>query len=1014
MINKLHKNLLLYIGIFSSAFMFAGSNGDKLYFEENKGQWNERGLFKLGLKNIDIYYENKSIVFEMYDHHELIAATNHPKSRDRIIAEKATIYSHTYRVDFINTNKKVVHKSERPTETYHNYFVGNDSEKWASGVRLFEELDYNDLYEGINLKIYSQDLRPKHDFIVHTGGDPSKIAMKYTGADKLEIKNGNLIVGTSLGSIVEQAPYAYQTINGKKVQVACNYNLEEMIVTFDLPNGYDKNYELVIDPVLIGSTYSGSTADNWGFTATYDNIGNMYSGGIVTNAKAQPGSGSGTYPVTTGAYQTNFAGGGVGGIINWPWDISITKYDATGSTQIFATYLGGSENDYPHSMVVNANDELYVYGKTYSTNFPVSTTAYDKTSNGGADIIVSKFNSTGTSLLGSTYIGGSADDGVNFNADEATFGNLKFNYGDDARGEIIVDQNNDCYIASCTKSSNFPVTAGAYKTTYMGVGQDACVLKLSATLSALTWSTFLGGTADDAAFGLTLDSKNNVYASGGTMSSDFPITSGVLNTSYKGNTDGFISIIKSDGSALLASTYIGTTSYDQCYFVQSDKSNNVYVYGQTKGVYPTTAGVYKSVAGGLFIHKLNSALTTTIFSTIIGDGVNTSPNISPSAFLVDNCENIYISGWGGTCIKYMGVSLGSQGATNNLPVTANAYQKTTDGCDFYLMSLSKNAATLIYATYFGAGGSVAEHVDGGTSRFDKRGVVYQSVCAGCGSSSAFPTTSTAWSKTNKSGNCNNAVFKIDFQTPNVVALASTTGIVGCAPLTYTFVNGSANASTYEWNFGDGSPIDTSIAPSHKFNIGGTYNVKILAKNPLSCNGVDSATVKVIVNPGPLVNLGPDFEMVCDTLIGITLDAGNPGSTYLWSTGETSQSIKPKSSGKYWVKVTFSGCTSTDTLNLVAPVTKGTKTIIPNVFSPNGDKMNETFKITAPGAVTDFNIKIYNRWGLLVFESNDIANSWNGKINGNDATEGTYFFILNYTSSCVKDAINNKGFITLLR
>ncbi len=975
---------ILTILLFTLICNVGFSSSNNLLFEENKGQWNKNVLFKLELKNIEMYYENSSITVQLYDFHELLS-NNHPKSMEKIISDKSTAYYHSYNVDFVNANKNVAHKGLRPEETYHNYFIGNDPQKWASNVQLFENIGYGNLYNGIDLRMYSQDLRPKYDFIVKAGADVSLIAMKYTGTDGMKISNENLIVSTSLGIITEQKPYAYQSINGKMQEVVCNYILKDNTVTFDFPNGYDKNFELVIDPVLIGSTYSGSTADNWGFTATYDNSSNMYAGGIVAKVG---------YPVTTGAFQTTFGGGGVGGSWPSPWDIGITKYDNLAKTQIFATYLGGSENDYPHSMVVNANDELYVYGKTYSTDFPVTTNAYDITANGKADIIVTKFNSTGTSLLGSTYIGGVNDDGVNFDAYEPTFGGLKFNYGDDARGEIIVDQNNDCYIASCTMSTDFPVTAGAYKTTFAGGGQDGCVFKLNSDLSVLTWSTYLGGSADDACYGLALDNNNNVYTAGGTLSTDFPVTAGVLKSTYSGSIDGFVSIIKNDGSKLNASTFMGTASYDQCYFVQSDKMDNVYVYGQTKGVYPTTPGVYMSSKGGLFIHKLNSTLTTTVFSTIIGDGINTSPNISPSAFLVDNCENIYISGWGGKCNA--GIK-GGQGNTTGLPVTPDAFQSTTDGCDFYLMSLSKNAATIIYATFFG--GTASEHVDGGTSRFDKRGVVYQSVCAGCGGTSTFPTSTPAWSKTNKSSNCNNAIFKIDFQTPNVVALASTIGVIGCVPLTYTFINSSTKPSTYEWYFGDGSPVDTATAPSHVYYKGGTYNVKLIAKNPLSCNGVDSATVQVIVRPGPLVNLGVDYDMTCLALEDIKLDASNSGSTYMWNTGETTQTIHPVDSGTYWVKATslITGCSSIDTIRLVGPpLPDGAKPyIIPNVFTPNGDDLNETFKISAKGTVAEFNIKIYNRWGLLVFESSDINNSWTGKINGKDADDGTYFFYVEF-------------------
>src|SRR5665213_1861309 len=230
--------------------------------------------------------------------------------------------------------------------------------------------------------------------------------------------------------------------------------------------------------------------------------------------------------------------------------------------------------------------------------------------------------------------------------------------------------------------------------------------------------------------------------------------------------DGYVSHLNAAGSSLLQSSYIGTSGYDQAYFVQLDQSSNVYLFGQTAGAYPVTGGVYSNPNGGQFIHKLNPTLSATIYSTVFGSGGNT-PNISPAAFLVDTCENVYTSGWGGQCIPY-----GSTGTTFGMPVTANAFQQTTDGCDFYFFVLKKNAASLWYASFFGGVGGSDEHVDGGTSRFDKRGVIYQSVCAGCGGTNNFPTTVGAWSQTNNSFNCNNAVIKLDFQLVNLSAVAA--------------------------------------------------------------------------------------------------------------------------------------------------------------------------------------------------------------------------------------------------
>jgi len=991
-------------------FLFAvHGQENKLFFEENKGQLNAKVLDVLALRNFGIYYEKTSITFELIDLHELIL-NDHPKTMKRAIEDHSKLYTHSYRVDFLGASTKVVHKNKGPSSFYHNYFIGKDSKNWASQVKSYEAQEYVNLYPGINLNVYSRDMQVKHDFIVKAGADAGRLQMQYTGADSLFLRNGNLIIATSLGRITEQSPVAYQFINGQQSPVSCFYKITNTTVSFDLPQGYDKKYDLVIDPILVGSTFSGSTMDNWGWTATYDNPGNMYSGGIVTSYY---GSSTG-YPVTLGAYQGKFGGGGVGGITAWPWDIGIIKYNTNGSAILYATFLGGSENEYPHSMVVDANDNLYVFGKTYSTDYPVTPGAYSPKNHGGADLFVTKFNSSGSALLGSTYIGGSLDDGVNYLVGENVFGNLKFNYGDDARGEINVDASNNVYVATCTQSSDFPVTAGAYSTIFKGPVQDACLLKLSGDFSTLVWSTFLGGTADDAAYALALDTAGNVYTAGGTMSSDFPTTPGTLHAGVLGNTDGFACLVKKDGSALLASSYIGTGSYDQCYFVQVDKDNNPYLYGQTEGSFPLTPGVYHNTPGGLFIQKLNSGLSSSLMSTTIGDGLTAYPNVSPSAFLVDNCLNIYIAGWGGKLFP----GYGSQGVTTGLPVSAGAYQSTTDGAGFYLMSLTKNAGSMIYATFFAAPDSNLEHVDGGTSRFDKRGVIYQSVCGGCiYHNSNFPTTPTAWSRTNKSPNCNNAVFKIDFQTPLVTAVASTTGASGCAPFSFTFTNNSTNASSFSWNFGDGSPVDTSASPTHNYLSGGTYTVKLIAKNPSSCNGTDSSTVMVVIRPTPVIDLGQNVDLDCDSLTSVTLDAGNPGNQYLWNTGDTTQKIKPLSTGTYWVKVSYaSGCSSVDTIRLTGtPIPKAAKPmLIPTIFTPNGDNVNDLYVVSIIGQLSQYNLQLYDRWGLKVFESSDISNSWDGKIKGKEASAGTYYYLLTFKSSCFKTTMTEKGFLTLLR
>ncbi|CAN5427568.1 hypothetical protein BH09BAC5_BH09BAC5_02510 [soil metagenome] len=902
--------LVIFLIHFSSVCIFSQNRGitihnfdlPELKFEENKNQFDSRILFQSDLVHGGRLYLEKNCFTYLFWNQEQIERMHHPLDGGHPSdwEKGVTVDFHSFKAEFLGANPDPYISSQYPMSYYKNYFIGNDSHKWASGVQLYGEINYAELYPSIDLRVYSKDAHIEYDYIVNDGGNVNDIRVQYSGADKIFIENGNLVIQTSLGNITEQKPHAYQNIDGKEIEVKCNYRLDGNIVRFSVSDNYDHTRPLIIDPTLIVSTFTGSTTDNWGYTATYDNSGNIYAGGIATSLG---------YPTTAGAFQTTFGGGGGGGNF-YPFDISLTKYNATGSALLFSTYLGGSDNEQPQSIVVDNANELCVIGRTYSSNFPVTVGAYDASYNGGGDIIVTKFNPSGTALIGSTYVGGTGDDGVNINADFYTWNSLKYNYGDDGRSDINTDNAGNCYIVSNTQSSNFPVTPGAFQTTFGGGLQDGCVFKLNTNLSAMIFSSFIGGNADDAAYSIGLNPANEIYISGGTSSANFPTTPGTLHTTFQGGmADGFALHLNAAGSTLLQSTFIGTNAYDQAYFIQLDQSNNIYLYGQTAGAFPVTPGVYSNFHGGQFVQKLNASLSSSVYSTVFGS-TPLQPNISPSAFLIDTCENIYCSGWGGQCIPF-----GSTGTTFGLDITSNAFQSSTDGCDFYFFVLKKNALSLWYATFFGGGNNSEEHVDGGTSRFDKRGIIYQSVCAGCGGG-AFPTTPGAWSQVNGSSNCNNAVIKLDFQLVSLsaVALASPSDTI-CVGSTMNFVNNSIGAVNYIWDFDDGSPIDTNHTPSHIYNTSGTYTVTLLAIDSLSCITSDSTNLIVVVVDPPSVNLGNDTS-VCGA-INIPLDAGNPGSTYSWSTGATTQTIIATAQGNYWVIVDNGFCTDVDSINITS-------------------------------------------------------------------------------------------------
>jgi gliding motility-associated-like protein len=801
-----------------------------------------------------------------------------------------TIHLFAFRLVFENANAGCFIQGSNQLNEYYNYYIGNDRSKWAAHVNGYYNVTYHNIYNNIDLIATSEGTNMKYNFVVKKGGKASDISVYYEGAQGVSSEKEDLLIQTSLGILRDSKPYAYQQIAGEKHEVKCAFQLKNNRVCFVFPEGYDVNEELVIDPILIFSTFSGSTADNFGYSATYDSHGNAYAAGTVFQENH--------YPTTTGAFQNSWAGGygyhylsdtldGTG------TDIGITKYDSSGTQRIYSTYLGGDLDELPHSLVVNNNDELFILGTTGSNNFPVTPTAFDTSFNGGpdpglfggigvqykkgCDIFITRFNAEGTALLASTYLGGSDNDGITYPEYEG----LNFNYADEVRGEINVDNNGNVFIASCSRSKDFPVSPGAYQTVLKGVS-DGVVVKMNDNLTNIIWSTFLGDTLADAIYSLDFDNNGNLYVAGGTESKHFPVTTGALQTVQPGGrADGFIAHLSSNGSTLLQSTYYGSPEYDQVYFVRTDKANNVYVYGQTEAVDSTFIknAAYNNPRSGQFISKITPALDSVVWSTVFGSGRG-QPDISPTAFLVDVCNKAYISGWGSNFSDLGGTALSTEG----LQVTSNAIQDSTDGQDFYVMVMEEDASALDYATYFGSPNN-EEHVDGGTSRFDRKGIIYESVCAGCGQGNAsiFPTTPGAVSNTDNSPNCNNAVFKLDLQLPTVIA-AFFAANTACITSQVQFTSNSKYVSvpTYQWSFGDGDS-SAVVNPKHAYTSAGTYTVQLIVFDSASCNLSDTISRQIVI----LASGGNDTLATVNTCLGHAVQIGispanDSASAYQWT------------------------------------------------------------------------------------------------------------------------------------
>ena len=767
---------------------------ETIRYVENIGQFNEKCLYKADLGDGNAFFGANTVRFNFYDSKKVNELHGYSSKESKI-----DFFS--YDLSFINSNYSSNIIAENSFDEYYNFLLGSDKSKWKNHVKAFKSIKYSEIYSGVDCKFYSNDIFLKYDFIVSPNSDPNIIKLNYSGVN-IRLHEESILIDLGFKEIYESRPYAYQLINNNKVEVKCNYVItSNNNVSFEFPNGYNKAYELIIDPVLITATLSGSMAsDTWGHSATYDTKGNIYTGARCFSSG---------YPTTTGAYQINYGGG--------TNDIAISKLDSSGSSLLWATYLGGSGDDFPHSLIVNSKNELCIYGSSTSSNYPTTTSAFDNSYNGASDIIVSHLDSLGANLLGSSYFGGSSDDGLNM---------IVNNYGDEFRGEIMVDNYDNIFIASFSSSTDFPTTSGVFQSSLSG-SQDGVVLKLNSTLSSIIWSTYIGSSGSDAAYGIRVD-NNFVYITG-TAANGFPVTSGSAITTFQGSShDGFVAKLNNLGTVLEASSFFGSSSNDQSFFIDLDKDSSIYIFGQNGASISISPGCYGVANSKQFVAKFSNDLSNINWQTSIGSG-SSSFDFVPTAFLVDVCRNIYISGHGG--LNYI----------PSLYTTSNALY--TSG-SFYLMQLSPDAANVDYATHF-----TGNHVDGGTSRFDPAGRVYQAVCS-CPSisGSGMMTTSNAYSSSHY-GNCDIGVFKFDFETAPALAIASASPASGTAPLTIAFTN-SGNGTSFYWDFDDNGATSTLTDPIHTFANAGTYYVQLIAVDSSTCNISDTLILPVIVTSPP--------------------------------------------------------------------------------------------------------------------------------------------------------------------
>src|SRR5215213_362446 len=593
------------------------------------------------------------------------------------------------RMKFVGSEAKLHGAGQEELSGKINHFIGNDPRRWRTGVSTYAKVAYENLYPGVDLVYYGNQRQLEYDFVVRPGTDPNIIALSFEGADQLEVDaQGELVLHAGGGEIRQRKPFIYQEVDGVRREVAGNYKLRDRnTVGFQLAN-YDANRPLVIDPVLVYSTFLGGALSDEGRDITVDASGNAYVTGLTDSVD---------FPTTSGAFDTTHNGG-----ID---DVFVTKLNPTGSALVYSTFLGGSGIELGLGIAVDSSGSAYVTGRTGSLNFPTTVGAFDTTHNGIFNAFVTKLNPSGSALVYSTFLGGSS-----------------FDQGND----IAVDTSGSAYVTGETFSPNFP-TASAFDITSNGES-DAFVTKLNPAGSALVYSTFLGGSSGDFGRGVAVDTSGSAYVTGATFSPNFPTTAGTFDTTHNGSSDAFVTKLSASGLALVYSTFLGDSDVDVGSGIAVDASGSVYVTGETVSPnFPTTVSAFDTTHNGeldVFVTKLNlSGSAPLVYSTFLGgSGIEVGRGIA-----VDISGSAYISGF-----------------TNspNFPTTADAFAPTHNGGnDAFVTKLNASGSTpLVYSTFLGGSG---DDIGLGIA-VDTFGSAY---VTGSASSPDFPTTVGAFDTT---------------------------------------------------------------------------------------------------------------------------------------------------------------------------------------------------------------------------------------------------------------------------
>jgi hypothetical protein len=600
-----------------------------LAFEKNQGQLDNRVKFLSRGAEADIYLTANEIILSLANPKQPDTSPLDSEAVNHQGNDKATIYHKTQRQQAFNRDKvamrlagantaRIIGVDESPGTV--NYFIGNNSKKWHTDIRTYRKVAYRGVYPGIDQIFYGNEQQLEYDFIVSPGANPGAIKLAFKGASDMAIDlHGDLVLHAKGSQEVRlHKPYVYQEINGGKREIPSRYVMRaKHQVGFEI-NDYDVSRPLVIDPVLSYSTYLGGSGNDAGFDVAVDASGSVYMTGSTDSSDLSPLGGT---------------------------NVFVAKLNPAGTERIYLAIIGGSGDDTGFSIAVDNTGSAYVAGSTNSVDFPVMNSPQVAFGGGSQDAFIAKLNPSGSGVVYATYFGGSGNDAafglavdstgsayvtgstdspelstlgktdafvakLNPSGSERLYLSTLGGGGDDTGFEIAVDGDGSAYVVGATDSTNF-TTVNAMQPN-PGGAQDAFVAKLNPAGSALVYSTYLGGTGNDAGFGIAVDTIGNAYITGSTNSPQF---------STLGDSDVFVAKLTASGDSRMYFAILGGSGDEVGFSIAVDATGNAYVAGSTDSSNFTAANPLQQSIGGsqdAFVAKLSPAGSTLVSSTYIG------------------------------------------------------------------------------------------------------------------------------------------------------------------------------------------------------------------------------------------------------------------------------------------------------------------------------------------------------------------------------------------------------------